>query len=123
MPSRSLSLVASYVLSFTATSLPALAQNLTERAKFEIESVGLHPGLEPGMYICAKGHLHVKGTVQNLSTASLNSVKVSAKAFDADGNLVGTATASTPKKVVISPGQRGEINIEFLTLTGALIER
>ncbi len=106
-----------------APSLAApLSQNLTERVRVEVESVGLHPGMEPGMYVCAAGHLHIKGTVQNLTSVPLGKVKVGAKAFDADGNLLGTATAST-KKAALSPGDRGEINIEFLTVTGGMLDK
>jgi hypothetical protein len=93
-----------------------------ERARVEVESVGLHPGMEPGMYVCASDHLHIKAKVQNISAIPLGKVKVGAKAFDADGNLLGTATAST-KNVVLSPGERGEVNIEFLTVTGGMIEK
>jgi hypothetical protein len=74
------------------------------------------------MYLCAAGHLHIKGTVQNLTDTSLGKIKVSGRAFDADGNLLGTATAST-KKAVLLPGAVGEINIEFLTLSGEIIEK
>jgi hypothetical protein len=102
---------------------PALSQTPAERVRFEVENVGLHPGMEPGMYICARGHLHIKGTVQNLTKAPLETVKVSAKAFDANGNLLGTATASTPRNSTIAPGHRGEINIEFLTVTGETIDK
>ena len=87
----------------------------------EIESVGLHPGMQPGLYVCASGHLHIKGTVQNLADVPLGRIKVAGKAFDANGNLLGTATAST-KKAALPPGQRGEINLEFLTVTGAMLD-
>ncbi len=99
-----------------------LSDNMSERVRVQIETVGLHPGMEPGMYLCAAGHLHIKGTVQNLTDTSLGKIKVSGRAFDADGNLLGTATAST-KKAVLLPGAVGEINIEFLTLSGEMIEK
>ncbi len=53
----------------------ALAADLKDKVKVEIESVGLHPGMDPGMYVCALGHLHIKGTVQNLAGVPLASAK------------------------------------------------
>jgi hypothetical protein len=97
------------------------AESLAEKIKVEIESVGLHPGMQPGLYVCASGHLHIKGTVQNLADVPLGKIKVAGKAFDANGNLLGTATAST-KKAALPPGERGEINLEFLTVTGAMLD-
>lgn len=93
-----------------------------EKVRVEIESVGLHPGMDPGLYVCAAGHLHIKGTVQNLTDAALGRIKVGGRAFDAEGNLLGTASAST-KKATLAPGDRTEINIEFLGVTGELIGR
>jgi hypothetical protein len=122
MTSRFVRLAAIGAFALCATfSAAALGQNLTERVRFEIDSVGLHPGMEPGMYVCAGGHLHIKGTVQNLTATPLGNVKVGAKAFDAQGNLLGTATASTKK--AITPGERGEIDIEFLTVTGGMLDK
>jgi len=100
---------------------PAEAQ-LAEKVKVEIESVGLHPGMDPGMYVCAGGHLHIKGTVQNLSSVALGRVEVRGRAFDADGKLLGTAAAST-KQPGLNPGAKAEINLEFLTVTGPLIQQ
>lgn len=94
-----------------------LAADMKERVKVQVESVGLHPGMDPGMYVCALGHLHVKGTVQNLSDVSLGQVKVAGKAFDADGKLLGTASATT-KQAVLAPSQKAEFNLEFLSVTG-----
>jgi hypothetical protein len=95
---------------------------LEDKVKVEIESVGLHPGMDPGMYVCALGHLHIKGTVQNLSSVALGRVEVRGKAFDADGKLLGTAAAST-KQAALNPGTKAEINLEFLTVTGPLIQQ
>src|SRR5713226_5297334 len=95
----------------------ALAANLADKVKVEVESVGLHPGMDPGMYVCALGHLHIKGTVQNLSDVSLGQIKVAGKAFDADGKLLGTAI-STTKQAVLAPSQKTEFNLEFLSVTG-----
>ena len=111
------------VLALGSTSSAApLSQTPAEKAKVEVDSVGLHPGMEPGMYVCAADHLHIKGTVQNLTATNLGRVKVGAKAFDAEGNLLGTATGST-KASVLPPGGRGEINVEFLTVTGGMIDK
>jgi hypothetical protein len=100
----------------------ALAVDLKDKVKLEIESVGLHPGMEPGMYVCAGNHLHIKGTVQNLAGVPLGHVKVGGKAFGADGKLLGTATFVT-KQATLAPGGKAEINVEFLTVTGPLIEQ
>ena len=42
--------------------------------------------------------------------------------FDADGQLLGTATAST-KRSVLNPNDKAEVNLEFLTVTGPLIKQ
>jgi hypothetical protein len=102
-------------------SAPA-AKDLKDKVKVEIESVGLHPGMDPGMYVCASGHLHIKGTVQNEADVPLRQVKVAGRAFDAAGKLLGTATTTT-KSQTLAPGQRAEINLEFLTVTGPAIEQ
>lgn len=39
---------------------PVAAKDVKDKVKVEIESVGLHPGMDPGMYVCAGGHLHIK---------------------------------------------------------------
>jgi hypothetical protein len=106
----------------TASHAAGMPQNPAEKVKVEIESVGLHPGMNPGMYVCASGHLHIKGTVENLTDAPLGKVKVRGKAFDSEDNLLGTATAST-KKATVAPGGREAIDIEFLTVTGAMLEK
>ena len=99
-----------------------VAKDLKDRVKVEIESVGLHPGMDPGMYVCASGHLHIKGTVQNEANVPLRQVKVAGQAFDATGKLLGTATTTT-KTQTLAPGQKAEINLEFLTVTGPAIEQ
>jgi hypothetical protein len=110
------------VLLLLGTSDAVHAGNLAEKVTVEIETVGLHPGMQPGMYVCAANHLHIKGTVQNLAEVPLGKIKVGGKAFDADGNLLGTATALT-KRTTLSPGEKAEINVEFLMVTGEMIER
>jgi hypothetical protein len=109
-------------LGLSTASAVTLTDNVIDKVRVEIESVGLHPGMQPGMYVCAAGHLHIKGTVHNLTDAPLGRIKVGGRAFDAEGNLLGTATAST-KKSVLTPGERGEINLEFLTVTGAMLDK
>ena len=98
------------------------AANLKDKVKAEIGTVGLHPGMDPGMYVCAANHLHIKGTVQNMAGVSVGRIKLAGKAFGADGKLLGTATTST-KQVALAPGDKAEFNMEFLTVTGPLIER
>jgi hypothetical protein len=100
----------------------SLAADLKDKVKLETLSVGLHPGMDPGLYICANNHLHIKGTVHNLADVTVGKVKVSGKAFAADGKLLGTATFST-KEASLAPGEKAEVNLEFLTVTGSLIEK
>jgi len=100
----------------------ALATDLKDRVKVEIESAGLHPGMDPGMYVCASNHLHIKGTVQNLAGVALGRIKVGGKAFGPDDKLLGTATFTT-KPEILKPGEKAEINVEFLTVTGPLIQQ
>jgi hypothetical protein len=101
---------------------PLSASDLKDKVKVEIDSVGLHPGMDPGMYVCAGGHLHIKGTVQNLVGVPLRQVKVAGRAFDGEGKLLGTATTTTKVKQ-IAPREKAEVNLEFLTVTGAAIQQ
>lgn len=101
--------------------LPATA-DYREKVKIEIESVGLHPGMDPGMYVCASGHLHIKGTAQNLADVTLGPVKLAGKAFGPDGKLLGTATAGA-KPPVVAPNGRAQFDLEFLTVTGPQIQQ
>jgi hypothetical protein len=96
---------------------PAFAADMKDKVKMEVGSVGLHPGMDPGLYVCALGHLHIKGTLENLSDVSLGQIKVAGKAFDADGKLLGVAS-STTKQAVLAPSQKTEFNLEFLSVTG-----
>ena len=98
-----------------------LAENLKDKVKVEIQSVGLHPGMDPGMYVCALGHLHIKGTVHNGSDVTLGQIKMGGKAFDSAGKLLGTATAST-KEESLAPNKKAEVNLEFLTITGPTVQ-
>jgi hypothetical protein len=101
---------------------PALAGDLKDQVKVEIQSTELHQGMEPGTYVCDAGHLHIKGTVQNLADVPIGTVKVAGKVFDADGKLLGTAAAST-KRPVLNPNDKADVNLEFLTVTGALVKQ
>ncbi|MDQ2961651.1 MAG: FxLYD domain-containing protein [Pseudomonadota bacterium] len=100
----------------------AVAGDLKDQVKIEIESAGVHPGMAPGMYVCAEGHLHIKGTVQNLAGVPVGPIKIAGKVFDADGKVLGTATAST-KRPVLNPNDKAEINLEFLTVSGPLVKQ
>lgn len=98
------------------------AADVKDKVSVQIESVGLHPGMPPGMYVCAGGHLHVKGIVQNHAGVDLGKVTVTGRAFDAAGKLLGTATASI-KRGVLRPNEKAPVDVEFLTVTGPMIER
>lgn len=100
----------------------AWAADFKDKVKVEILNVGLHPGMDPGMYVCAGNHLHIKGTIQNLAGVSLGQIKVAGKAFGADGKLLGTATFAT-KQATLAPNEKVEINVEFLTVTGPVIQQ
>lgn len=100
----------------------ALAADFKEKVKVEVLSVGLHPDMDPGMYVCAGGHLHIKGTAQNLAGVPLGPIKVAGRAFGADDHFLGEATFST-KQPVLRPEEKTEINLEFLTVTGLNIQR
>jgi len=101
---------------------PVAAADLKDKVKVEISKVGLHPGMDPGLYVCAGDHLHIKATVQNLADVPLRQVKVTGRAFDGAGKLLGTATTTT-KTDKLAPGQKSEINLEFLTVTGPAIDQ
>ena len=98
------------------------ATNMKDQVRVEVESVGLHPGLDPGLYVCAGNHLHIKATVENASDVSLGQVRVMAKAFGPDNIQLGTTTAAT-KEPVLMPGGKAKVNLEFLTITGTMIEQ
>ncbi len=100
----------------------SLAADLKDKVTVETLNVGLHPGMDPGLYICGKNHLHIKGTVHNLADVTVGRVKVTGRAFAADGKLLGTATSST-KQTSLAPGEKAEIDLEFLTVTGSLIDK
>ncbi len=84
--------------------------------------MGLHPGLAPGMYVCASTHLHIKASVQNLASLVLGQIKVAGKAYGPDRALLGKATSST-KNSFLLPGKKADVDLEFLTITGPTIEQ
>jgi hypothetical protein len=100
----------------------ALAGDLKDEIKVEVGSAGAHSDMAPGTYVCAAGHFHVKGTVQNLAAEPVGPVKIAGKVFDADGKVLGTATATT-KRSVLNPNDKADVDLEFLTVTGPLIQQ
>lgn len=113
-------LIAGLIVLDTVT--PALAANLAEKVKVDLESPERHPGMEPGMYVCAAGHLHIRGTAQNLADVALGPIKVAGKALDASGKVLGTATASTEARR-LDPGAKAGFDLEFVTVTGPRIQQ
>ena len=101
------------------------AEDLKTKVKVEKSYVGLHPGLDPGLYVCAGGHLHVKGVVQNLADVTLKLVTLEGRAYDAQGNLLGTASPAKKSRplAALKPGEKREFDLEFLTVTGPKIEQ
>jgi hypothetical protein len=93
-----------------------------DAVKLQVLSVGLHPGMPPGFYICAQGHLHIRASAQNTGSVPLDRIKVAGKVFDASGKLLGTATA-VAKPGKIAPNGTSEVNLEFLTVTGPKIDQ
>jgi len=98
----------------------ALAADMKDKVKFEADYVGLHPGVDPGMYVCGGGHFHVRGKVQNLSDSPVHRIKVEAKAYDAQGNLLGTASDATKSDIVMQ-NEKAEIDFEFRSVPGTRI--
>jgi hypothetical protein len=109
------------VLVLLGCALVSWAADMREKGAVEVESVGLHPGMDPGMYVCASGHLHIKGAVKNNSAVTLGRIKVTGRAFGPDGKLLGEATAST-KQPSLGPGEKAPVDLEFLTVGGPLIQ-
>lgn len=99
---------------------PSTARDLRDKIKVEVDQTVMEAGMAPGTYVCAGGHLHVKGTVQNQADVPVRHVKVAGKAFDANGKLLGTGTATTETEK-LAPGEKAEIDLEFPTVTGPAI--
>jgi len=100
----------------------AVAAELKDEVKVEIGTAGAQSEMTPGTYVCAGGHFHVKATVQNLAAEPVGPVKVAGKVFDAEGKVIGTATATT-KRPVLNPKDKADVDLEFLTVTGPLIKQ
>jgi hypothetical protein len=115
-------MIAIVTLVVSAGMLTVGAADLKKEVTVEIQSAASHADMAPGMYVCAEGHLHIKGTVQNRTEAPVGPVKVAGKVFDANGKVLGTATAST-KRPVLNPNDTADVNLEFLTVTGPLIKQ
>ena len=49
-------------------------------------------------------------------------VKVAGKVFDAEGKVIGTATATT-RRPVLNPNDKADVDLEFLTVTGPLLKQ
>ncbi len=120
MKQTGISLIAALVI--LGAFAPAQAANLKDQVKVEIDSMGLHPGLAPGMYVCAASHLHIKASVANLASLALGKIKVGGEAFGPDRALLGKATSST-KNSFLLPGEKAGVDLEFLTITGPTIEQ
>ena len=95
---------------------------LKDQVKLQVLSVGLTPGMPPGFYICAEGHLHIRATVENRSSVPLGKITVLGKVYDEAGQLLGTATAST-KIARLAQNEKTEVNLEFLKVTGTKIQQ
>jgi len=115
-------MIAIVTLVVSAGMMTVGAAALKKEVTVEIQSAASHADMAPGMYVCAEGHLHIKGTVQNLTEAPVGPIKVAGKVFDANGKVLGTATAST-KRPVLNPNDTADVNLEFLTVTGPLIKQ
>jgi hypothetical protein len=100
---------------------PVLAANLKDKVNVEIESVKFHADMDPGMYMCAAQHLHIRAALENRADVPLGRIKVAGKVFDGGGALMGTATASTGQPLLV-PGEKAGVDLEFLTVIGSLIE-
>jgi hypothetical protein len=104
-----------------ASATVVRAANLAEKVKVELESTAHGPGMEPGAYVCAAGHLHLKGTVQNLADVALGRIKVAGQALGAGGKVLGTATARTATPT-LKPGEKAGFDLEFPTVTGSRLQ-
>ena len=115
-------IVALPIVAAVALAGAAMAADLKDQVRVEIKSSEVHEGMAPGTFVCDAGHLHIRGSVQNLATEPIGQVKVAGKVFDAEGKLLGTATAST-KQPVLDPQGTADVNLEFLTVTGSKIKQ
>jgi hypothetical protein len=119
---KSVAALALTTIALLAAIGASAAAELKDQVKVEIQASEKHGDMQPGTYVCAAGHLHVKANVQNLADVAVGSVKVAGKALDAEGKVVGTASAST-RQPVIRPQESAPIDIEFASVTGPLIDK
>ena len=97
-------IIISLVIFGGVTSAPAADPK--DNVRVEILNTDLHQGMDPGLYVCAGSHLHIKGTVQNVTQKTLVSIKLEGKAYDAKGKLVGTAYPRKLKPLRLVPLKR-----------------
>ena len=100
---------------------PGIAQNLASQIKVAIDPSMQKPGMEPGMYECVGGHLHVAGTMQNMNDVAVKMIKLEGKVFDSAGALLGTATDVHKRE--LKPGAKTDFDIEFVKVTGSKIQQ
>jgi hypothetical protein len=105
-----------------SSAFAADTSQLKDQVKLQVLSVGLVPGMPQGFYICGEGHLHIRATVQNQSSAPIGKITVAGKVFDAEGALLGEAKATT-RLPSLPPYETTEVNLEFLKVTGAKIQQ
>ena len=104
-----------------AGGAPGLAaDNLASKIKVAVDSAQ-KPGMEPGMYECMGGHLHVTGTLQNANDVPVKMVKLEGKVFDESGAVLGAATDVNKKE--LKPGATTAFDIEFVKVTGDKIQK
>ena len=103
------------------TLSPAWALNLKDKVNVEIENVKFHADMDPGKYMCALKHLHIRAVLENRADVPLGRIKVAGKVFDGGGAVLGTTTAST-RRPVLAPAEKAGVDLEFLTVIGEMIE-
>ena len=100
---------------------PAWAVNMKDKVNVEVENVKFHADMDPGTYMCALKHLHIRAALENRADVPLGRIKVAGKVFDSGGAILGTATASTRRPVLV-PGEKAGVDLEFLTVVGQMVE-
>lgn len=88
---------------------PALGAGLADMIKVEVVTDVRQPGMEPGMYVCSAGHLHIRGTVRNLADVTAGQITLAGKALDANGKVAGPRIREVKKhdvRVVDAPPAR-----------------
>lgn len=87
---------------------------MRDKVKVETLRVGLHLGLDPGMCVCAGGHLQIKATVQNLAGVALGARHW--QGLRCRDELLGTATAAV-KQATLAPIEKGSACSRASTLS------